>query len=472
MSQSSGPMPVLGKPAAIVALAVLTFNVCFISLYNISSISIALPLLMDEFKVSMSFIQWISIGYALAMGATSPLAGHLMRLYSLKRSMVVCLAGYTILAALSGLAHSLRMIIFFRALQGLCGAVFVPGTMVMIYQFIPRRYQTLFLTIQNVSLSLAPALAPIIAGVLIASLNWQWIFFINIPVGLLAVVLAAVCIPFEKGGDRLAIDWLGFGLVVAGCLAVFLSISLSSTPLGFSAPVIGLCLSGLCFLVLFGRQQKRSAMPIIDFSVLRNREYTLTLVGHVLSTILLAASPFIFAIMLQTGKGYSSAETASFMFAPALCAMVGAPLAQKLYSHLASKTVIAISWVLMAAGCLFIGLLGQVPLPALLALLAAQYLGLGMLGMPITDHGMRELPREQSNDGATLLNWICLLVTGLSVSVFTSIYERLNAYFIGHLAAAQACLESSQIIYIIIGIACLGGLLATFPLVKKAPGRS
>lgn len=405
------------------------------------------------------------------MGAVSPLAGHIMRLYSLKRSMVACLAGYTILAALSGLAQSLGMIILFRALQGLCGAVFVPGTMVMIYQFIPRRYQTLFLTIQNVSLSLAPALAPIIAGVLIASLNWQWIFFINLPIGLISVILAATCIPFERGGDRLTIDWLAFGLVVAGCLAVFLSISLSATPLGFSAPVIGLCLSGLCFLVLFGRQQKRSARPIIDFSVLAFREYRLTLIGHVLSTVLLAASPFIFAIMLQTGRGYSSAETASLMFLPALFAIIGAPVAQKLYSYLASKTVISISWVFMSIGCLFIGLLADLPIKALLVLLACQYLGLGMLGMPITDHGMRDLPREKSNDAATLLNWICLLVTGLSVSVFTSIYERLNAYFVGQLGPAQACLESSRIIYIIIGLACLAGLAAALPLVKKAPSQ-
>lgn len=463
--------PVQKNRLFIIAVAILICNVCFIALYNISSISIALPLLMEAFDASMTLTQWISIGYALAMGATMPLAGHFMRLFSIKKSFILCLAFYTLLSALSGCTPSLILIIICRALQGLAGALLVPATMVIIYQFIPRRYQTLFLTLQNVSLSLAPALAPIIAGALIAQLNWRWIFWINVPIGLVSVLIAVRFLPIEKLEDKVPIDWLSFIMVIIGCLAIFLSVSLSSTKDGLSAPVLVLFITGLGLVFLFWQKQKKTSHPILDFAVLSYREYRLTLLGHILSTVLFAASPFIFAILLQIGKGYSSGETASFMFVPALFAIVGAPIAQKLYRIFPSKIVIMVSWTFLIVGSLTIGLFSHLPLYALLTLLAAQYLGLGMIGMPLTDHGMRDLPPAKSNDAATLLNWLCSLMTGLSVSIFTAIYERLNTHFSLRLPTDLASLSSTKIIYVIIGLTCVAGLISALPLVKKVPDR-
>lgn len=452
------------------AMGAIIIIAAFLALFNVSSVNVAVPRFMQEFNTSVTLIQWISIGYTVVMGVVSPLAGYFTRLFTLKNYFIMSMGAYVVLSILSGLAPNIYLLIIVRGLQGLAGVALIPTTMIIIYSYIPRHRQSLYLTIQNMSLSLGPALGPVIAGLILAVATWKWIFWFNVPLGILAIYLSLLYLPKEAAHTTERVDWISFAFVAVGCLPVLLSFSLA-TNLGFTSPIVlGMLVGGSFFVFCFVRRQLRLANPVLDFSVMRNREYTLTLVSNGLLSMGLALGPFIFAIYFQMVKGYSPLIMGLLLLIPAIFSVGGAPVAQAMYNRMPSKTVIILGWVALCAGSITLGFL-QLTTPLFLAMVffCFRYLGIGLLGMPITDHGMRELPKEKSDDGSTLINWIKLMITGLSLSVFTLMYEKVTAYFAATMSTEGATLMGVDAVFLSSGLTCVIGLVLSLKLKRLHP---
>ncbi|SDD92423.1 drug resistance transporter, EmrB/QacA subfamily [Peptococcus niger] len=442
----------------------------FLALFNVSSVNVAVPRFMTEFKTSVTLVQWISIGYTLAMGVVSPLAGYFTRLFTLRGYFIMSMGAYVVLSIVSGLAPNIYLLVVVRAVQGLAGVALIPTTMIIIYSYIPRHRQSLYLTVQNMSLSLGPALGPVIAGLILAVASWKWIFWFNVPLGLVAIFLAMHYLPKELADRSEKVDWLSFGLVAIGCLPVLLSFSLA-TNLGFSSPIVlGMLVGGSIFIVCFVRRQLKLENPVLDFTVMRNREYTLTLIGNALLSMGLALGPFIFAIYFQVVKGYSPLTMGLLLLIPAIFSVGGAPVAQAMYDRMPSKTVIILGWIAIVIGSVTLGFMKlTTPIAVAMIFFCFRYLGIGLLGMPITDHGMRELPKASSDDGSTLINWVKLMITGLSLSVFTLLYERVTAFFSGSMSVQGATLMGVDAVFLSSGITCVVGLVLSLMLKRVHP---
>lgn len=453
---------------ALIAVIVIA---CFLALYNTTAMTVALPAFVKQFHASVTLVQWLMIGYTVIMGVASPLASWFVHRFSLRNYFMYSMIGFAILSFFSGASNNIYFMIFIRSIQGLMGAALVPVTMIAIYRFIPRNRQPFFLTIQNMSLSLGPAIGPVIAGLLLTAVSWRWLFWFNVPFSILAAFLARKILPKEQASSSEKVDILSIAAIVIGCLLVLLSFSLA-THFGLLSPIILTMLtSGSVLCGVFVYRQNTLERPILTFAMMKDREYRLSLIVNALLSMSLCLAPFVLAIYFQTVRGYSAFIYGLFLLIPAIFSVGGAPVSQRLYHFLTSKILILIGLGLLTIGNLALGAVTITSsLVYVIGFLCIRYLGIGILGMPITDHGMRVLPPQQTDDGATLINWIKLMASSLSLSVFTMVYTMVvnNAMAKGA-NEILAEVQGVDAVFISSGILLIIGLFIGMTLKKEAP---
>lgn len=452
------------------AMGIMIVVVSFLALYNAVALNVAIPEFLRFFDVSVSAVQWIGISYTLVMGVVSPLAGYFVRLLTLRRYYIISIFLFTVFSLLSGFTNSIYILIVIRSLQGLAGVALIPTTMIAIYQYIPRHRQPLFLTIQNMSLSLGPAVGPVIVGMLITFASWRWIFWFNVPFGALAIFLGLRSLPKEEAEKSIYIDFPSLIYAVFGCFPILLAFSLSLDWGFFSPRILSMLIGGSFLVFLFVRRQLNLEQPILDFHILKNREYTIALIGNVLLSMALALAPFTFAIYYQMVQGYTPFEYGLILLIPAIFSIGGAPVAQILYARWSSKKLILFAWLFLAGGSIALSFLkAETILLVSISFVCLRYVGIGLMGMPITDHGMRELSSEKSDDGSTLINWSKLIMTSFSLSIFTLLYEIVVAKYEMTVSSIEAMVHGVDIIFLTSGIACILGMLLSLKLKTVIP---
>ncbi len=396
----------------------------FLSLYNSVAMNIAIPTFVRVFQADLATIQWIMIGYSLMMGVMSPTAGYFTDKFSCRNLFAVSMIGVAITALISGFCTNVYAIIAVRLLQGTLAAFIVPCSMTIIYQFVPYKQRPAFLTMQGMAMSLGPAIGPVISGILLTYVNWQTMFWLNVPIALFAAWAIYRSVPYEVIETDEKLDYLGFACIIAGTVMFLLSFNMAGT-WGFASASFVLMFAAGSFLIgVFVRRCMKSSQPILNFGVLKNKDYAITVVLNSFQSMALCLVPFVLAIYFQDILGYTPMFYGMILLIPAIFSVSGAPLAQWLYGWVDSKKIIIAALLFLTAGSLTLSRITLTSsLVFVVAWLCVRYLGIGLSGMPITDYGMSALTREQSNHGAALKNWFKMMATSLSLSVFTMVLE-------------------------------------------------
>lgn len=450
------------KSANLKALAVIILVVCFIALYNVSSVNVALPAFMAHFGVSIGTVQWLMIGYSLTMGVISPMAGYFAKRFGLRRYFLVSLAGFVVLAFLSGVVSSIYMMIFIRMLQGFVGAALIPVSMILIFNYVPRARQPLFLTLQSMSLSLGPAIGPLLAGLLIQFVHWRWMFWVNVPVGLLAMVLVMRALPKEAGADAHAPDLPSLVSCTIGCFLILFSFSMAEYWGLLSTRVLGMLVVGSVLTAYFVRRQGHLHLPMLDFSVLRYRAFSITLLINCLLSMAICVGPFLFAIYLQSVRGYSPLGFGLLLLIPAIFSMSGAPIAQWLYARTTTRNITMLGLLCLVIGGMALSFIRvDSAMVFVMGALCVRYFGIGLLGMPLTDYGMKILPPALKNDGSTLLNWAKLMSNSLALSVFTLVYTLIEWDALTKMTSKAAAVAGVNAVFFWSGLLLVIGMILT-----------
>lgn len=453
--------------ASLIAMIVIA---CFLALFNSTALNAGLPLFMQIFDASVTEVQWIMIGYTVIMGVASPLAAWFVHRFTLRNYFVYSLFAYAVLSFASGVISNVYFVIVVRAVQGIAGAALIPVTMIAIYRFIPRHRQPFFLTIQNMSLSLGPAIGPVIAGLLLMVLSWRWLFWFSVPLSLLAAVLGMRVLPKEKPSNVEKIDIPSLVTIVIGSMLVLMGFSLASD-MGLDNPIIlAMIVIGCILCVYFIKRQGSLSSPILSFTSVRYREYRLSMIANVLLSMALCLAPFVLAIYLQTVRGYSAFQYGLLLLIPAIFSIGGAPISQKLYTKVSSKALIIGGLVFLSVGNLMLGFSAiDTSVVLFIAILCLRYLGIGIMGMPVTDHGMRALPPTLQDDGSTLVNWAKLMANSFALSVFTMVYSLVSSDVEGAGGEMLAMVKGVDEVFISSAIMLLLGLIPAFMLKREPP---
>lgn len=445
---------------------------CFLALFNSTALNAGLPLFMEIFDASVTEVQWIMIGYTVIMGVVSPLAAWFVRRFTLRNYFVYSMFAYAALSLASGLFANVYFIIVLRAFQGIAGAALIPVTMIAIYRFVPRHRQPLFLTIQSMSLSLGPAIGPVLAGLMLMVLSWRWLFWFSVPLSILAGWLGMRVFPKEEAESAESIDALSLVTIVIGSMLVLMAFSLASnSDSGLASPgLIAMIVVGLILCVWFVVRQGKIASPILTFTSCRYREYRLAFIVNVLWSMALTLAPFVLAIYLQTVRGYSAFVYGLLLLIPAIFSVGGAPVSQKLYDRVSSKALIIVGLLCLSVGNLLLGFSAiDTSIVLFIAFLCLRYFGIGLMGMPVNDHGMRALPPELQDDGSTLINWAKLMGNSFALSVFTMVYTVVEADAAAEVGEMLAMVKGVDIVFISSAILLLLGLIPAFMLKLQKP---
>ena len=268
-------------------------------------VSTALPTIVGDLG-GLNHISWVVTAYLLAQTVVTPLYGKLGDLYGRKITLQAALVIFLIGSALCGLAQSLTELIAFRAIQGLGGGGLIVGTMAAVGDIVtPRergRYQGLF----GAVFGLASVIGPLLGGFFTTNLSWRWIFYVNLPIGVVAFGVIAATLPSRSEEVHHKIDYLGAGLLAAALSAIVLACTLGGTTYGWgSAQIIGLGVIAIALLAAFIVTERRAAEPVLPPRLFSNRVFNVTSgIGLIVGFALFGAITYL-PLFLQVVNGAS-----------------------------------------------------------------------------------------------------------------------------------------------------------------------
>ncbi|WP_426749683.1 DHA2 family efflux MFS transporter permease subunit [Myxococcus sp. Y35] len=401
----------------------------FMSVLSSSTITIAIPELQRHFGAELSSLQWTLTGFMLAMGTSAPLTGYLGGRFSFKWVYVASLAGFVVASVLCGVAWDVRSLVAARFLQGaFCGAI-MPVTMTLIYQLLPRERQALAASLWSLASMLAPAFGPTLAGWLITLGNWRWLFFINVPLGLVAVGLAVRTVPYYRLQVPKAFDLPGLLTVITGTLAILLGLSQGRAWGWSDAKTLALFSVGTVSLVFFVVRQLRTHAPLLELRVLANGRYVVTLIIASVITISLYSGAFLIPLFLQQIQGASPLDTGLILLPASLVMALLMPLVGRLYGTLGPRILMTAGVLMIAGGTFALSrLTPEVSHTYVLMWMLVRNVGISLSMMPASNAGMEQLSRELSGHASSISNWLRNVFGAFSIAIFTSLLSTFSAW--------------------------------------------
>jgi len=400
----------------------------FMSVLSSSTITIAIPELQRYFGAELSLLQWTLTGFMLAMGTSAPITGYLGGRFSFKWVYVASLVGFTLASVLCGIAWDTRSLVVFRFLQGAFSGAIMPVTMTLIYQLVPRERQALAASLWSLAASLAPAFGPTFAGWLISLGNWRWLFFINVPLGLVAVGLALRTVPFYRLHVPKAFDLPGLLTVITGTLSLLIALSQGRDWGWTHVKTVSLFMLGTLSLIVFVVRELRTRAPLLDLRVLANGRYLVTLLISSIITISLYSGAFLVPLFLQKVQGVTPLETGLILLPASLAMALLMPLVGRLYRPLGPSTLMTAGVLLIAGGTYALSrLTPEVPRFYVLMWMVVRNVGISLSMMPASNAGMEQIPRELSGHASSISNWLRNVFGAFSIAIFTSLLSTFTA---------------------------------------------
>ena len=409
----------------------------FLASLSTSTINIALPVLMKDFNTSLDTVKWTMIGFMLSMGAVAPLTGYLGEKLSYKRLYIFALVGFTAASLLCVLSWNVSSLIAFRILQGCFSGLIAPSAMTIIYQTVPKNKQAFAISLWSLASMLAPALGPTLSGWLIQNYSWKAIFVINLPIGILAVIMAILLMPYYKENSTKTLDSAGLITSIITSVSLLIAFSEGSNWGWGSWKVICLILIGIVCLGLFIFRELTCKSPMLNIRVFRYKKFTMSVIVGGIIYIALYAGILLTPLFLQTIQGLSPMDSGLVLLPGSLIMALSMPIVGKLYEKVEPHILVIIGMFLISLGTWEMGYLTINTSKAYIIFwMTLRNIGISFATMPVTNIGMSVVPKEFSGHASAVNNWIRQAVASLSLGIFASILSSRTAYHVKDLKAS------------------------------------
>ncbi|MFD1859376.1 DHA2 family efflux MFS transporter permease subunit [Aeromicrobium camelliae] len=432
--------------AAVLKVAGVVVLGSIMSILDITVVNVALPTFMTDLDVqNYSTVAWTVTAYTLALATVIPLTGWAADRFGTKRLYLLALALFTAGSVLCAAAQSIEALIAFRVVQGLGGGMLMPlGMTIMTRAAGPQRMGRL-MAILGVPMLLGPILGPILGGWLIDHATWHWIFLINLPLGVVALVYAWIILPKDTPQPGESFDFLGMLMMSPG-LALFLY-GVSSIPDEgtMAAPKVwATMLAGGLLVLAFIAYSFKPQHPLLDLRLFRN--YNLSI--STLTMFLFAAAFFGGLLLVPTYFQQVRMETpfdAGLLVAPqGIGAMLTMPIAGALVDRFPVGRIVPVGLALICAGMFGLTRIeADTPYPYLIGVLFVMGLGMGSTMMPLMTSALRTLTNHEVARGSTLLNITQQIASSVGVAIISVVLTNQQKDS-DAVSAAQALAEAER----------------------------
>lgn len=398
------------------------------TLLDTTIVNIALDHLHTVFHAPVSDTQWVATGYLLAFVAVIPVSGFVSERFGARQAWIVAVSLFTLGSLLCGFAWSLPSLIAFRVLQGIGGGMVLPLTITILTKAAGRaRLGRAIATIGLIG-QLAPILGPIIGGSIVQSISWHWLFFVNIPICALALVLGPLILPSTTGQRGHRFDLLGFVLLTPGVALIAYGVSqLAGQPHGFGATRVWLPLAlGAALVTTFaGHALRNRERALVDVSVFARRSFGLSSVITFVGGFSMYAMMFLLPLFYQQVRGATVMETGLLLIPQGLGTMLFIVLSRKAVARLDPRIVVASGVVLLMLGIVPFALAGDSGGSVLL--LIAQFvqgIGMGAASLPVMTMAFASLSPDETPRGSAAFSVVQRVGAPFGVTVIAVVLQH------------------------------------------------
>ena len=424
------------KPAHNPWLIAVTVSVAtFMEVMDSSILNVALPNVAGGLSAGQDEATWVLTSYLVANAVVLPLSAWLCDVFGRKRFYMTCVALFTASSLLCGLAPSLAMLVLLRTIQGAAGGGLAPSEQAILADTFEPRQQGQAFALYGLAIVFAPAVGPFLGGWLTDHLSWRWIFFVNIPFGLLSLYLSSRFVQDPphaqkkpEAGRRA--DYLGILLIslCLGPLQVVLDKGQREDWFETSYITVFTVLSSIS-LVLFIVWELRKSHPVIDISIFKDRTFAIANILMFFVGFALYSSTLLLPQLTQTLMGYSAEKSGELLSPGGIALVVTMPLVGFLTSKVQSRFLTGLGFLIISLS-LFHMTHFELGMDFRTAMWARIYqsISLGLLFIPINAAAFADLPQEKNNNASALLNLCRNIGASFGISVVTTLLARRGQY--------------------------------------------
>lgn len=397
------------------------------SILDITVVSVALKTFQSEFDATSAQVAWTMTGYTLALATVIPLTGWAADRFGTKRLYMLAVLLFTLGSVLCAAATSLEMLVTFRVLQGLGGGMLMPLGMTILTRAAGPERVGRVMAVLGIPMLLGPIFGPILGGALIDSASWHWIFLINLPIGIGALVYAGVVLPKDHVEPSETFDWLGMILLSPG-LAAFLY-GVSSIPAAkaehgtiWTAQVVGPAVVGALLIAAFvpWALNRRNQHPLVDLRLFGNRTMTIAVIAMSLFAIAFFGASLLFPLYFQSVRGEDALQAGLLLAPQGIGAMITMPIAGVLADRIGPGKIVLTGISVITVGmAMFTQLDVDTSYTYLLSALFIMGLGMGGTMMPIMSAALATLKEHTIARGSTLMNIVQQVAASIGTAVFS-----------------------------------------------------
>ncbi len=416
----------------------------FMEVLDTSVANVALPHIAGSLSSTVEEATWVLTSYLVSNAIVLPLAGWFSSILGRKRFYLLCVVLFTASSLLCGLAPSLGMLIFFRILQGLGGGAMQPIAQAILVESFPREKQGMAMAVYGMGVVFAPIIGPTLGGWITDNSSWRWIFLINIPIGLLAFLLASAVVfdpPYlvRRKLREMHIDYAGLGFIAVGLafLEIFLDEGQREDWFSSNLIVVSSIVAAVCLTVAVW-WELRQKDPVVDLRLLKDRNFAVSTAFMFLLGFVLYGSTMLLPVMLQTLLGYNATLSGMVLSPGGIAVAMLMPLVAVLLSRTQARWLIMFGLALSAVGLFHMARFNlEVDFRSAVMARFVQSAGLAFLFVPINTIAFAYIPKAKTNYATGLINLARNVGGSAGIAMVTTLLARRSQFhqhnLVGHL---------------------------------------
>jgi DHA2 family multidrug resistance protein len=443
-------------------IAVAVMLATFMEVLDTSVANVSLPHIAGNLSATTDEATWVLTSYLVANAIILPATNWLGQLFGRKRFLITCIGLFTVASAFCGMAQSLGFLILARVLQGAGGGALQPISQAILLESFPPQKRGAAMAVFAMGVVVAPILGPTLGGWITDNYSWRWIFYINLPIGVFAALMANALVedpPYLRRISAANIDYVGFGLLSIWLATLQYMLDKGQELDWFGSAAILWCgiVSAVAFVGFIIRELV-AEHPIVDLRVLKNRNFAVGSLMILLLGALLYGTTAILPLFMQNLLNYTALDAGIAMSPRGVGALITTVLVGRLVGRISNRVLIGAGFMLLSYSCLMLaGINLQVGMSSIVVPVVVSGVAISLIFVPLTTATMGTLSQQQIGNASGIFNLMrnvggsvgIAMITTLvartsqtSQAVLSSHVSRFNPIFQQKLAAIQSGLQS------------------------------